>query len=107
MNRAYLDLVDVENVNAVLLYLPDNPTPANNFLATKFPEGYYTDKKQIWAKAYQHINGNKLTVWFEEDIYSHNDLIVDLRLLGYNVIQLDKNFNQFPKMQKYIEENQL
>lgn len=107
MNRAYIDLLVVSGTNAVLLYLLDNPTPINNLLVTKFPEGYYTNQNQIWAKSYHHINGNELVVWFSEGVYSYNDLIVDLQLLDYNVIQLDKAFNQFPEMQEYIEENQL
>lgn len=106
MNRAYLDLVDVENVNAVLLYLPDNPTPINNLLETKFPEGN-CGKVQVWGRDYIRRSSENIVLWFEDSIYRHTDLITDLQMMDYKIIQLEVTLHNFDKMHEYIEENQL
>lgn len=104
MNRAYLDLVDVNN--AVLLYLPDNPTPINNLLETKFPEGN-CGELQVWGKDYIRRNSKNIVIWFVDNIYYYDDLIADLQMMDYKIIQLDTTLDNFDKMVEYIEENQL
>lgn len=106
MNRVYLDLVDVESVNAVLLYLPDNPGPINNLLDTKFPEGN-CGELQVWGKDYINRNSKNIVIWFADNIYHHDDLIADLQMMDYTIIQLDATLNNFDKMVEYIEEKQL
>ena len=104
MNRAYIDLLDSE-ANAVLLYMPDNCTLMVNFLQSKFPDGNCKET-EVWAEGSNKLGGD-IVIWFREGLYMYDNLIEDLQMLDYNIVQLDETFNQFEDMREHIKENNL
>ena len=104
MNRAYTDLLETR-ANAVLLYMPDNYTPMVNFLQSKFPDGN-CEETEVWAEVSSKLEGD-IVIWFREGLYMYDNLIEDLQMLDYNIIQLDQTFDNFEEMLEYIKENNL
>lgn len=104
MNKAYIDLLDSE-ANAVLLYVPDSYTPMTNFLESKFPDGSCKET-QVWADGFNKSGGD-IVIWFTKELYIYDNLIEDLQILDYNIIQLDQTFDNFEEMLDYIKENNL
>ena len=108
MNKAYIDMLDPEaDTQAVLLYVKGDATLIKNLLDTKFPGGYCGEEAQVWSEGYNSLNGEKMVVWFPTGFYSHENLLVDLEILGYNIVQLEKAFDRFEQMVRYFEENNL
>lgn len=104
MNKAYIDLLD-SGPYAVLLYVPDNYTPMTNFLESKFPDGRCKGT-QVWAGGSSNLGGD-IVIWFTEELYIYDNLIEDLQMLDYNIVQLDETFDRFEEMLEYIKENNL
>jgi len=104
MNRAYIDLLDTE-ASAVLLYIPDSYTPMANFLESKFHDGCCKGT-QVWAGGSIKLGGD-IVIWFREGLYMYDNLIEDLQMLDYNIVQLDESFDRFEEMLEYIKESNL
>lgn len=104
MNRAYIDLLETR-ANAVLLYIPDNYTLMVNFLQSKFPDGNCKET-EVWVESYSKLGGN-IVIWFRGGLYMYDNLIEDLQMLDYNIVQLDETFDRFEEMLEYIKENNL
>ena len=104
MNKAYIELLD-SKANAVLLYMPDNCTLMVNFLQSKFPDGNCKETG-VWAESFSKIGGT-IVIWFREGLYMYDNLIEDLQMLDYNIVQLDETFDMFEEMLEYIKENNL
>lgn len=104
MNKAYIDLLDTAS-NAVLLYIPDNYTTMTNFLESKFPSGY-CEETQVWRSGSSKLGGD-IVIWFTEELYMYDNLVEDLQMLDYNIVQLDETFDRFEDMVEYIKENNL
>lgn len=104
MNKAYIDLLDTAS-NAVLLYIPDSYTPVANFLESKFPDGDCKET-QVWADGFNKSGGD-IVIWFREGLYIYGNLVEDLQMLDYNIVQLDQTFDNFDEMIDYIKENNL
>ena len=106
MNKAYIDTPDMDSSNASLIYIPNNGKMFYNLLSTKFPIDSIDNG--VWNEVYTSGASlkDKFVVFFS-DLYSYKQMIDDLSLLDYNILELEKTLDRFEQMLHYIEENNL